>query len=108
MKKEKKILDPEENDDIVGTSVKLLTFTSAETNENTDYGKYEPFNILSQTGDSIYTSTSSEVEQKGKEYVVIEIVSKKLDGIVDQVGLLQRSIALLRKDLVATGVLKAA
>ena len=61
-----------------------------------------------ENGDSIYTSTSREVEQKGKEYVIIEIVSKKLDRILDQVGLLQKAMALLRVDLVKAGVLKAA
>lgn len=84
------------------TYSKVKNFTS-ETNNNTGYGKYEPFNVLSEYGDSIYT-TSREVEPKGQFYISIDI----LEELCDQIKSLQKRLALLRKDLVKAGVLKAA
>lgn len=79
----------------------LKKFTS-ETN-NTGYGEYEPFNVLSEYGNSIYTTTcSSEVEPKGQFYISIDI----LEELCDQIKSLQKGLALLRKDLVKAGVLK--
>jgi hypothetical protein len=53
----------------------LKKFTS-ETN-NTGYGEYEPFNVLSEYGNSIYTTTcSSEVEPKGQFYISIDILEE--------------------------------
>ena len=84
------------------TYSKVKNFTS-ETNNNTGYGKYESFNVLSEYGDSIYTTTcSSEVEPKGQFYISIDI----LEELCDQIKSLQKGLALLRKALVKAGVLK--
>jgi hypothetical protein len=87
------------------TTFKVKKFTK-ETNKNTDCGKYEPFNVLNENGDSIiYTANSNELEKRGQFYIIniVDIIEE----LGDQIKSLQKGQALLRKDLVNAGVLKA-
>src|SRR5918993_933230 len=97
-KEKKKILNYSNNT----TSNKLIKFPKKITNNK----KYESFNVLNKNGDSsIYTRDSSQVEKRG-ELHIINVVNI-LEELVDQIKSIQKSQALLRKDLVKAGVLKA-
>ena len=65
--------------------------------------KYEIINILFETRDGIYTPNSSEVEKRGQIYSYVDIIKQ----LGDQIKSIQRGQALLRKDLVKAGVIKA-
>jgi hypothetical protein len=95
----KGIVDEDNN----STNFKVKKFAK-ET--NIGYRKYESFDILNKNGDiSIYTPNSSEVEKRG-HLNIINVVDI-LEELSDQMKSLQKSHALLRKDLVKAGVLKA-
>ena len=102
MKKEKKkILNYRNNN----TSNNFKKFPKKVT--NTDTKKYESFNGVSKTGDSIYTHTITsgssriKVKPEGQFYIRIDIFE-----LCDQIKSIQKDVALLRKDLVKSGVLK--
>lgn len=78
MKKNKK---PNDNNT---TSNNLLKFPKKITNKNSK--KFEPFNVVSETGDSIYPATQiEELEQEGGGQVYIslseirKIINEELD-----------------------------
>lgn len=76
------------------------------TDDKTTTPKCEDCNIVSETRDSICTpNSSSEVEKRGQIYINVVDILKQLG---DQIKSLQRGQALLRRDLVKAGVLKAA
>ena len=92
-----------EDDDIYSNS-KVKKFTK-KTNRYINRAKYESLNVLYEKGDSsIYTPTGSEGE-KGGQFNIVNFVDI-LEGLGDQIKSLQKSHALLRKDLVKVGVLK--
>ena len=92
MKKNKK---PKDNNI---RSNNLLKFPKKITNKNRRK-KYEPFNIVSKTGDSIYTplitsASPSKVKQGGQVYINVDIL---LGELCDQIKSIQKGLALLRK-----------
>jgi hypothetical protein len=97
-KDEKKVLDKDTN--IVETKRK-------KSHSVTSNKKYELINVVSETGDSIYTPTitfasTSEVKQEGQFYINVD----SLEILCDHIKSIQKGLALLRKDLVKAGVLK--
>jgi hypothetical protein len=93
------------DEDINSTNYKDKKFTK-ETNKYIDCGKYESLNVLYENGDSsIYTPNRSKREKR-EQFNIINIVDI-LEELGDQIKSLQKGQALLRKDLVKAGVLKA-
>ncbi len=90
------------DDDNNSTNFKVKKFAK-ET--NLGYRKYKSCNIFNKNGDSsIYTPNINE-EKRG--HLNITNVVDILEELLDQIKSLQKSHALLRKDLVKAGVLKA-
>jgi len=104
MKKEKNYLDPQSNNSRINNVInKAFVLSNTNTPKN-----YELFNAVSETGDSIYTpsitygSSPSEVKQEVQFYIHVDILEK----LSDQIKSIQKGLALLRKDLIKSGLLK--